>query len=73
VRLKLLSENTAKFISRALEESSSIDSCLLLLKLASRWFSVTRLSVHSCLCALGSLYYPDFVDLIVSDSILLSG
>jgi hypothetical protein len=69
VRLELLSEKAATFISRALEASSSIDSRLLLLKLASRRFGIARLSVLSCVCvrALGSLYYPSFMDLIVSD------
>jgi hypothetical protein len=73
VRLNLLSEKAAKFISRALEASSSFDSCLLLLKLASRWFGVARrASSHVCVprevCI--TLY---FVDFIVSDSILLCG
>jgi hypothetical protein len=73
VRLELLSEKAATFISRALEASSSIDSRLLLLKLAFRRFRVARLSVLSCVRAPGSLYYPSFVDFIVSDSILLCG
>jgi hypothetical protein len=73
VRLEVLSEKAAKFILRALEASSSINSHLLLLKLASRWFGVAWLSVLSCVCTPGSLYYPSFVDLIVSDSILLCG
>jgi hypothetical protein len=49
VRLNLLSERAAKFISRAFEASSSIDSCLLLLKLAFRRFGVARgASSHVC-------------------------
>jgi hypothetical protein len=46
---------------------------LLFLRLASRWFGVAQLSVLSCVCIPGSLYYPSFVDFIVSDSILLCG
>jgi hypothetical protein len=57
VRLELLSEKAATFISRALEAYSSIDSCLVLLKLASSRFGVARLSVLLCVCAMGSLYY----------------
>jgi hypothetical protein len=68
-----LSVRSYTFISRALEASSFVDSGLLLLKLASRWFGVARLSVLSFVCVLGSLYYPSFVDFIVSDSILLCG
>jgi hypothetical protein len=68
-----LSEKADKFISRALEASSSIDLHLLLLKLASRRFGIALLSVLSCVCAPGSLNYPSFVDFIVSDSILLCG
>jgi hypothetical protein len=73
VRLELLSEKATTFISRALEASSSIDSRLLFLKLASRRFGIAWLSVLSCVCAPGSLYYPSFVDFIVNDSILLCG
>jgi hypothetical protein len=73
VRLELLSEKAAKFILRALEASSSFNSRLLPLKLACRRFGVARFSVLSCVCAPGSLYYPSFVDFIVSDSILLCG
>jgi hypothetical protein len=73
VRVEHLSEKAATFISRALEASSSIDSYLLLLKFASRRFGVVWLSVLSCVCASGSLYYPSLMDFIVSDSILLCG
>jgi hypothetical protein len=73
VRLELLSEKAATFISRALEAFSSIDSRLSLLKLASRRFGVARLTVLSYVHALGSLYYPSFVDFIISDSIILCG
>jgi hypothetical protein len=51
VRLELLSEKAATFISRAREASSSIDSHLLLLKLASRQFGVAQLIVLSCVCS----------------------
>jgi hypothetical protein len=73
VRLEHLSEKAAMFIERALEASLTIDLHLLLLKLASRRFGVARLSVLSCVCILGSLYHPSFMDFIVSDSILLCG
>jgi hypothetical protein len=73
VRLEHLSEKAAKFISRTLEASLFIDSCLLLSKFASRQFSVARLSVLLCVRALGSFYHPSFVDFIVSDSILICG
>jgi hypothetical protein len=73
VRLEHLSEKEAKFISRELEASSSIDLCLLLLKLASRQLGIAQLSILSCVCAPTNLYYPSFVDFIVSDSILLCG
>jgi hypothetical protein len=73
VRLEHLSEKADKLISRALEPSLSINSCLLLLKFASRWFGVARMSVLSSVCASTSLYYPSFVDFIVSDLILICG
>jgi hypothetical protein len=73
MRLDHLSEKAATFISRALEVSPSVDSRLLLLKLASRRFGFAWLSVLLCVCAPESLYYPSSLDLIVSDSILLCG
>jgi hypothetical protein len=73
VRLNLLSERAAKFISRALESSSSFDSRLLLLKLASKRFGVAR-GASSHVCALRKFCITlSFVDFIVSDSILLYG
>jgi hypothetical protein len=72
VRLEHLSEKIAKFILRALEAFLSIDSRLLLLKLASRQLGIPRLSVLSCV-RLGKLVLPIFVNFKVSDSILLYG
>jgi hypothetical protein len=73
VRLNLLSERAAKFISRALEASSSFDSRLLLLKLASRQFGVAR-GESSRVCAAREVCITlSFVDFIVGDSILLCG
>jgi hypothetical protein len=46
---------------------------LLLLKLASKRFDVACLNILSCVCVPRCLYYPSFVDFIVSDSILLCG
>jgi hypothetical protein len=66
VRLNDLSERAAKFISRELEASLSFDSCLLLLKLASRWFGVT-VGASSRVCAPRELCITlSFVDFIVT-------
>jgi hypothetical protein len=65
MRLEHLSEKVATFISRALEASSSIDSRLLLFKLASRRFGIARLSVLLCACAPRNLCHPSIVDFIV--------
>jgi hypothetical protein len=73
VRLNNLSERAAEFISRALEASSSFDSHLLLLKLASIRFGVAR-GASSRVCApREDCITLFFVDFIVSDSILFCG
>jgi hypothetical protein len=73
VRLNLLSERVAKFISKALEASSSFDSYLLHLKLASRRFRVAR-GASSRVYAPGEVCITlSLVDFIVSDSILHCG
>jgi hypothetical protein len=70
VRLNHLSVRAAKFISKVLEASSSIDSCLLLLKLASRPFGVAR-GASSRVCASWKVCITlSFVDFIVNNSIL---
>jgi hypothetical protein len=46
----ILSERAVKFISRALEASSSFDLYLLLLKLAFRRFGVVRGASSRCAC-----------------------
>jgi hypothetical protein len=70
VRLNLSSERAAKFISRELEASSSFDSRLLLLKLASR-LSDVACGASSRVCASREVCITlSFVDFIVSDSIL---
>jgi hypothetical protein len=73
MRLNLLSERAAKFISRALEASSSFDSRLLLLKLPSRRFGVAR-GASSHVCAPREVCITlSFLDFIVSDSIIYCG
>jgi hypothetical protein len=73
VKLNLLSERAAKFISRVLEAFLYFDSHLLHLKLASRWFGVGR-RASSRVCAPREVCITlSFMDFIVSDSILLCG